>query len=159
MYVFTPSIVTTILFNNQEDTMKALAKIIVICVGSVLLFSTAIAQQATQWVVPKEADALKNPLKDNATSAAEGKKLYTVYCAVCHGDRGKGDGPAGIAITPRPADHSTQKFQAQTDGAIYWKLTTGRPPMASYKTSLKDEQRWQLVDYIRELGKAPVKKK
>ena len=45
------------------------------------------------------------------------------------------------------------------DGAIFWKITNGRPPMASYKLALKDSQRWQLVNYIRELGKVSVKKK
>lgn len=118
-------------------------------------------QQTNEWKAPKEADALKNPVKDNAAATAEGKKLYTMYCATCHGDKGKGDGPAGIALTPKPGNFSTQKVQAQTDGAIFWKMTNGRPPMAPYKDILKEEQRWQLVNYIRELGKTatPVKKK
>jgi len=41
--------------------------------------------------------------------------------------------------------------QNQSDGAIYWKITNGNPPMASYKETLTEEQRWQLVNYIREL--------
>jgi mono/diheme cytochrome c family protein len=122
--------------------------------GCLMLMSStkkAIAQ-TTPWVASKEADALVNPLKDNAASIADGKKLYVQYCVVCHGDKGKGNGVAAAGLTPKPADHSSQKCQSQTDGAIYWKLTNGRPPMAGYKASLKDEQRWALVNYIRTLA-------
>jgi len=135
------------------------AGLIIAAAGSLVLFSAVILPQSNQWVAPKEADALINPLKDNEAATAEGKKLYIQYCGVCHGEKGKGDGPAGAAINPRPADHSNPKIQAQTDGAIFWKITNGRPPMASYKLALKDSQRWQLVNYIRELGKVSVKKK
>jgi mono/diheme cytochrome c family protein len=145
--------------NSNYLQMKTRISILAAVIGSFLILSAGTLQQSTQWLAPKEADALKNPFKDNAAAVVEGKKLYTVYCAVCHGDKGKGDGPAGVAISPRPADHSSPKFQAQTDGAIFWKITNGRPPMASYKGTLTDNQRWQLVTYTREFGKASVKKK
>ena len=133
--------------------MKSLAKIIVMGIGSLLLFSFEMVQQPSPWVAPKDADAVSNPLKDNATAVPEGKKLYVKYCVVCHGDKGKGDGIAAPSLNPRPADHSCEKVQSQTDGAIFWKMTTGRAPMASYAKSLTETQRWQLVDYIRTLNK------
>ena len=74
-------------------------------------------------------------------------------CAICHGNYGKGDGMAGSSLTPRPTNFTISKVQAQSDGALYWKLTEGRAPMASYKTILKKEQRWQLVNYIRTFKK------
>lgn len=116
-----------------------------------LLMLSAVTQQA--WVAPKEADLLVNPVKGNLVATAEGKKLYVQYCTVCHGDKGKGDGPAGISLPVKPADHTSTRVQAQSDGAIFWKITNGRTPMASYKASLKDDQRWQLVNYIRSLDK------
>ncbi len=127
--------------------------------GALMLMSSTkkIVQQTTPWVAPKDADALQNPVKDNATATAEGKKLYVQMCSVCHGEKGRGDGIAAAGLTPRPADHSSEKTQMQTDGAIYWKMTNGRPPMAAYKTSLKDEQRWALVNYIRTLAKTKSK--
>ena len=60
------------------------------------------------------------------------------------------------ALNPKPADHTSAKVQSQTDGAIFYKITTGRLPMAPYKDVLNDTQRWQLVNYIRTL--AAVKK-
>ncbi len=137
--------------------------IISIFAGTVILFLLGASeiQQAKPWVAPKDADEVKNPLKNNEVATAEGKKLYVKLCVVCHGDKGKGDGTASAAIIPKPANHSSLKVQSQTDGAIFWKITNGRPPMASYKTTLKEEQRWQLVNYIRELGKinTPTAKK
>jgi hypothetical protein len=138
--------------------MKTITLIIGIATVSIMLMSATFKKQTTPWVAPKDADALVNPMKDKADATAEGKKLYTKYCVVCHGEKGKGDGPAGIALNPRPADHSSAKIQSETDGSLYWKITTGRSNMASYKKPLKDEERWDLVNYIRELGK-PGKKK
>lgn len=132
--------------------------VLIIAVGSLFVLSSGLKQTITPWVAPKEADALVNPLKNNADATAKGKILYTQYCVICHGEKGKGDGVGGMNLNPKPGNHSSQKFQAQTDGAIYWKLTNGRPPMASYKEILKDEQRWQLVNYMRTLA-APVKTK
>jgi mono/diheme cytochrome c family protein len=38
-----------------------------------------------------------------------------------------------------------------TDGELFWKITEGRPPMPSYEHQLSETQRWQLVNYLREL--------
>ncbi len=110
-----------------------------------------------EWIAPASADTIKNPLKGNAASIDDGKKLYAKFCVVCHGEKGKGDGVAAAGLTPRPADHSSEKIQKQSDGALFWKLTTGRAPMASYK-QFSAEQRWALVNFMRTL-KAPVKSK
>ena len=107
----------------------------------------------TIWMAPPEADKIVNPLKGNAAATEAGKKTFTQLCVVCHGDKGKGDGVAGLALNPRPANYTLPKTQLQSDGVLFWKMTTGRPPMASYKDILTDTQRWQLVNYIRELGK------
>ncbi len=106
-----------------------------------------------EWKAPAWADTLKNPFANDAKAIEAGQKIYAQLCAICHGNTGKGDGVAGMALNPRPANLTSDKVQSQSDGAIYWKITTGRPPMASYQASLTDEQRWQLVNYIRSLGK------
>lgn len=108
-----------------------------------------------EWSAPASADATVNPLKGDIASVAAGKKIYTQLCVVCHGDKGKGDGIAGASLNPHPADHSLPKFQKQSDGAIFWKISTGRPPMASYEKILTPTQRWQVVNYLRTLSAAP----
>ena len=120
----------------------------------ILLISLAFTnRQSEDWKAPASANQLKNPLKGNTSATVEGKKLYKQMCAICHGNSGKGDGMAGMSLKPRPANFTTEIVQDQTDGAIYWKLTEGRAPMAAYKNILKDEQRWQLINYIRTLKK------
>jgi mono/diheme cytochrome c family protein len=134
--------------------MKALIKNMAVGLGMLILFSAAKKNiQTGDWKAPPEADKLSNPLKGNAVATDAGKVLYVKFCVVCHGNKGRGDGIAGVSLNPRPANHSSQKVQGQTDGAIFWKIATGRPPMVSYKTSLTETQRWQLVNYIREFGK------
>lgn len=112
-------------------------------------------QQAdtTAWIAPKTAEALKNPIAGNLKEAQEGKKLFNTYCVTCHGENGKGNGITAESLNPKPADLTLKRTQKQTDGAIFWKITTGRPPMVSWKNTLTDKQRWMLVDYIRELAK------
>jgi mono/diheme cytochrome c family protein len=109
--------------------------------------------QGGVWKAPVTASKMENPLKGDDGATSKGKKLYKQMCAICHGDAGKGDGMAGSSLNPRPANFTSSSIQSQTDGEIYWKLTEGRAPMASYKAILKDNQRWQLVNYIRTFKK------
>jgi mono/diheme cytochrome c family protein len=106
-----------------------------------------------KWVAPKSADNLENPLKGDEAATKSGKKLYKQFCSICHGDKGKGDGMAGLSLMPKPANFTTEAIQAQSDGALFWKMTEGRAPMASYRETLKENQRWQLVNYIRTFKK------
>ena len=106
----------------------------------------------SKWVAPTWADTLKNSFDKDSSSWKEGKKIYSQLCFVCHGNKGKGDGIAGVSLKPRPTDLTSKQTQKQSDGAIFWKITEGKPPMPSYKVVLSEEKRWQLVDFIRELG-------
>ncbi len=115
-------------------------------------FTSEIAAQSN-WKAPKDADALANPLSGDTAAAKKGKKVYTQLCVICHGAKGKGDGIAGASLTPKPADFSSTEIQSESDGAIFWKLTNGKAPMAAYKESLTETQRWELVSYIRTLKK------
>ena len=125
---------------------------ICVCILSTLSFGFSFpgnTGENNEWKVPLEADKLVNPLIENKTATEEGKKIYAQICTVCHGEKGKGDGAAGIALSPKPGNFTSEKVQQQTDGALFWKLTEGRPPMASYKNILTETQRWQLVNYLR----------
>jgi mono/diheme cytochrome c family protein len=120
------------------------------------VFATAFTTKITggpTWKAPATADVNKNPLKGNASSAAQGKITYTTYCAACHGSKGKGDGVAASGLQKPPADHTSKAIQSQSDGAIFWKMSEGHNPMPAYKGMLSENQRWQLVCFIRTLAK------
>ncbi len=140
---------------NLEWSRRARAALRIGIVLFVLPLSTVVlsAQNGGVWKAPASADQLRNPLKGNEKATLAGKKLYAQYCAICHGNKGKGDGAAGMALKPRPANLTSPVVQKQTDGAIYWKITYGNPPMAAYKETLTEEQRWQLVNFIRTLAR------
>ena len=117
----------------------------------ILLIHPNTFQVSTDWVAPKSADEVINPLSGNAQAIVQGKQLFTNMCAVCYGNTGKGNGAAGVALKPKPADFLSAKIRKESDGALYWKLTQGKAPMASYQAALSDQQRWELINYIREL--------
>ena len=140
----------TIFFPKNKFARRAMALLIAMLFFG--MFQNSVFSQ-TGWKAPDSADQIKNPYKGNEKATLAGKKLYVQNCAICHGNKGKGDGMAGMALKPRPANLTKDVVQKQTDGAIFWKMTEGRAPMAAYKEALTAEQRWQLVNFIRSLKK------
>ncbi len=110
-----------------------------------------IAQEV--FAAPAWADTIKNPLKASPEIIAKGEEIYSLYCFACHGETGFGDGAAGGSFGVKPANFHDPKFLKQTDGSIFWKLSNGKGNMPPFKEILKEEQRWQLVVYLKELGK------
>jgi len=96
-----------------------------------------------------------NPIVPNSSSIAEGKAVYTQYCVVCHGASGKGDGPLGVTLNPRPADLTLHGLPGiHTDEQLYDWITNGIPGsrMPAWKSTISDTDRWNLVNYIRFLA-------
>ncbi|MEO6832167.1 MAG: cytochrome c [Chitinophagaceae bacterium] len=122
-----------------------------LALSGLLVYQPSFSQ--TKWVTPPAFRSVKNPIAGNAASITSAKAIYTSTCAPCHGKKGRGDGPAAIALNPKPADYTAASIQAETDGSLFWKMTTGRGAMQSYKATLTDQQRWGLVNYIRTFRK------
>lgn len=120
---------------------------------SCILLGTSVFAQASSWVAPESANTLKNPYSNNAAAASKGQRMFNQMCAICHGRKGDGTGGGGVSLNPKPANFLSQKVKDESDGALFWKMTHGNPPMASYKDMLSDDQRWELVTYIRSLEK------
>ena len=105
-----------------------------------------------KWKAPFEANELKNPLSSSAMVENKGHELFNLYCSSCHGETGHGDGAAGHqGVGPKPADLHDDRIQNQTDGALFWKVNTGRGTMPAFKEVISEEQKWQLITYIRKL--------
>lgn len=112
------------------------------------------SQSDTPWKAPAEADTLMNPYDlDDKQALTEGQNLYVMLCAACHGERGDGGGGAGQGFEPPPSDFTTDQVQQQSDGALFWKLSEGNPPgMLPFKQMLSEDERWQIVTYLRKIA-------
>jgi mono/diheme cytochrome c family protein len=106
------------------------------------------------WNVPEAAKAKKNPVATNATSIAAGKVIWDKHCKSCHGAKGLGDGSKAAQLDTEPGNFTTATFQAQSDGAIFYKTQEGRDDMPSFKKKIPDEADiWSVINYMRTLKK------
>jgi mono/diheme cytochrome c family protein len=134
------------------QTPKTTFLALLIAIVAVFISSFANAQ-SKPWIAPAAAQAVKNPVASTPDVLKAAKTLYITNCAPCHGEKGKGDGPAAASLTPHPADHTSAALRNEPDGSLFWKLSEGRTPMPTYKKILTETQRWELIDYIRSLSK------
>src|SRR5580692_10718189 len=134
--------------NSWAGKATALFAIVV----AALFFAGWTAAHDKDWPVPAAAAKIKNPVAPTSDNLAAARAIYMDKCANCHGERGAGDGPEADMYTPAPASFTDVHMMSEmTDGEIFWKMTEGRKPMPSFKKQLTDEQRWQLVNYVRTL--------
>ena len=131
--------------------MKTISLIIIGC--CILVVFNSFVIQNNEWLAPKSEADKKNPIESNEKSLKLGKKIYDKMCWTCHGNEGKGDGPAATALNPKPAAFTESNFQLQKDGALFWKIKTGRGTMVSYENSLTEDQRWAVINYLRTFKK------
>ncbi|MEP7256606.1 MAG: c-type cytochrome [Ferruginibacter sp.] len=104
------------------------------------------------WPVPDAAKNRVNPIKSDAASIASGKTLYSTHCKSCHGTKGKGDGPKSAQLDTESGDFTAAAFQAQTDGALFYKTAEGRKDMPTFKKKIPEaDDIWAVVNYIRTL--------
>ena len=116
---------------------------------------------------------LTNPLERTEANLAKGQALYQVYCAVCHGPEGHGDGSITKDRTLEAENRQLENFPPPpsyaksdginssrggamadlTDGKIYHTITYGLNMMGSHASQLSPEERWNVVMYVRELQK------
>jgi mono/diheme cytochrome c family protein len=111
-----------------------------------------------EWKVPTRAAKKKNPTPRDDRSIAAGKVLYTRECFSCHGSLGKGDGSAAKDLERKPGNLSSPGMWAQSDGALFYKISEGRKPMPTFEKILTEEERWLVIDFVRTLAPQPDQK-
>jgi len=98
---------------------------------------------------------LTSPLLNNEDNLANGKKMYEIYCSVCHGSKGDGNGilmeREKFLGIPSYADRDI------TEGSIYHVLMYGINLMGSHAGQVNDEERWQISQYVLKLRKDLLK--
>jgi mono/diheme cytochrome c family protein len=110
--------------------------------------------QKKPWAVPENFKSKKNPVAPGADAIAAGKALWSTHCKSCHGTKGLGDGSKAAQLKTEPGDFSKADFQAQPDGALFYKSHEGRDDMPSFKKKIPDaDDLWSLVHYMRTFKK------
>lgn len=109
----------------------------------------------------KAAKAWKNPMPSTPENIAKGKEIFTGKgtCFTCHGNEGRGDGPAGAALDPSPRNFHNAKFPtSKTEGEMNWVIHNGSPGtgMISYAPAIiTDEEAALVIVFERSLATQP----
>ena len=97
-----------------------------------------------------------NPIKATQENLKKGEQLYSAFCTACHGVKGYGDGPAGKALNPRPANLALiGKQPMATDGLLLWTISEGgtafKTAMPPFKEAISEDDIWKIILYLRRL--------
>jgi len=94
-----------------------------------------------------------NPVPLDDISLQRGGILYSIHCALCHGNNGLGDGPLlEYYLEQPPSDLTAPNIAAQFDGALFRTLTQGLGDMPPLSENLTPRERWDVINYVRHLA-------
>lgn len=102
-------------------------------------------------------ETLKSPLDSTQVNLERGKVLYDIYCGICHGTKGDGQGNLVKREKILGIPSYDDAGRAINEGSIYHTIYYGKNAMGSYANQLKEEERWQVVSYVLDL-KAQLEK-
>ncbi len=114
-------------------------------IGTGVLMILALPVLCQEWIVPDEEASLANPSEYTLDNVKMGKAIYIMNCKSCHGDPGKNN---PLALVPMPVDIASEKMQANSEGSLFYKITTGLGLMPPFASTLSVNDRWQLVNFI-----------
>jgi mono/diheme cytochrome c family protein len=114
-------------------------------IGTGVLMILALPVLCQEWIVPDEEATLANPSEYTLDNVKMGKAIYIKNCKSCHGDPGKNN---PLALVPSPVDIASEKMQINSEGALFYKITTGLGLMPPFASTLSVNDRWQLVNFI-----------
>ena len=108
------------------------------------------------------AEIIENPLPITDAGLEEGKELYGIFCATCHGDKGDGNGylvrDDGGVYPVQPANFLLDEHLAASNGRYYHAIMHGKNLMGGYSDKISYEERWNVIHYIRSLQAKELKK-
>lgn len=102
---------------------------------------------AHEWMAPKIAAQLQNPVPFTHASIDKGNKIFEQMCAHCHGLNAQGKSGKSIGLKENPPN-LPKRLKTHSAGDIHWKIKNGREEMPSFKDDLSDDEIWDIVNYI-----------
>jgi mono/diheme cytochrome c family protein len=132
-----------------------------------LLYLVACGTAAQGIVVPKPYQGVSPPTDDflaNPDNLVAGREIYSRHCATCHGETGRGDGPAGHVVSLKPANLADSLGVPQKPlDYWFWRVSEGGTAepfhsqgsvMPAWKYHLSELERWQVIAFARTLHQA-----
>lgn len=95
--------------------------------------------------------AVTSPLDSTMVDEVRGGQLYGIYCAICHGNKGDGQGNLVTREKILGVPAYNDAGRVLTPGSIYHVIYYGKNTMGSYANQLNEEERWQVVNYVMKL--------
>jgi mono/diheme cytochrome c family protein len=119
------------------------------------LAAPAHAQPCRSWTAPVAVRHVRNPIPSTEASLGEGRRLFGDLCVMCHGPAGRGDGGIAASLPRPPANLSDSRCLARrSDGELFWWISNGNDVMPAFESlGVSDEDRWRLVNVVRQLGR------
>ena len=108
----------------------------------------------------KMSATVKNPIDSiSVADLKEAGRLFNINCAICHGEKGAGNGPISTSgKIGGIANLTLDNYVKMADGTMFHSITYGKNNMGSYASQLERKQRWMVIKYIRTLQPKPVEK-
>jgi mono/diheme cytochrome c family protein len=141
---------------NSPNAIRARKLLLGLIFVTLCVVAVSAYYENRPWKVPEDVKRRPNPIQLSAPALAAGRSIYMDKCTQCHGQTGKGDGPDAASYYPSPTSLVDVKHMSSvTDGEVFYQISQGRKPMPAFKKKLSEEQRWQLVLYVRSLAPVP----
>jgi mono/diheme cytochrome c family protein len=99
--------------------------------------------------------ATTNPIQITSDLLRSGHQSYDIFCSVCHGRLGNGEGMIVQRGFTRPPSFHIERLKNAPDAHFYNVITNGYGAMFSYNDRVAPQQRWEIIAYIRALQLAP----
>jgi mono/diheme cytochrome c family protein len=112
--------------------------------------------QVMMYGVPAPYRSLRDPLRNTPDKLSRGAAVFEQNCASCHGESGRGEGPAGEQLVPPPANLAwlAHTPMSRSDPYMYWTIAEGGTSigsdMPSFRESLSRDEIWAVISYVRE---------
>jgi len=99
--------------------------------------------------IPKDSDAF--PLAVTPELLARGRERFDIYCSVCHGKLGDGNGMVAQRGFRHPPTYHSERLRQAPVGHFYDVMTNGFGAMPDYSAQIPPRDRWAIIAYIRAL--------
>jgi mono/diheme cytochrome c family protein len=134
-----PLLIAAMWMDKQPSPKPYQAPVLSQPVGSVPITGREIVSPDTE---------LKNPLTPTEASLTQGKKLFAINCAMCHGQTSLERGPVGKKLAPPPPGLDHDLLRERSDAHIFKAITFGFGRMPPFKDKLAPRERWELVNFL-----------